>query len=410
MTPLNEKNVLITGLGGFVGAFMAKCLSHLGMDVYGLQRPHKDGGTTSNLIDTALLSRITVLKGDLNDITSLNNALSLSNPDIIFHLGAQSFVPRSFSDPLETMNTNCIGTLNLLEAVRASKADPTIIFAGSSEEYGLVFSSQSQYTRAVNAHKTIFPEPQILPEVPVAETNPLRPLSPYGISKLCGDHLMRNYWSSYGIKTVVSRAFNHEGAGRGSSFVTSVITSQIAKLKLGEANSISIGNINPFRDWSHISDIVNGYFLLAEKGRYGDVYNLGSMRVNSVLSYLLLGLAEAGYPVQRIETIDGKKSVLDPLEPVNSETFGIKFEKFHIDDLMLNGSLEFLPSDNGLNIYTDSDKIKVIFNPDRFRPVEVPIILSDISKVKNIGFKVEYSIRDIIKDQLNYYLGHQIKG
>lgn len=404
---LNGKNILITGIGGFVGSFMAKYLAHLGMNVYGLERPHKDGETTSNLIDTALLSRIKLLKGDLNDIASLRDALSISNPEIIFHLGAQTFVPKSFSDPLETMSTNCIGTLNLLEAVRASKTDTTIIFAGSSEEYGLVFSSESQYTRAVNTYKTIFPEPQSFPEVPVTETNPLRPLSPYGISKLCGDHLMRNYWSSYGIKTVVSRAFNHEGAGRGSSFVTSVITSQIAKLKLGEADSISIGNINAFRDWSHISDIVNGYLLLAEKGRYGDVYNLGSMRANSVLSYILLSLAEAGYPVQRIETIEGKKRVKDPLEPVNSETFGIKFEKSKIDDLMLNGTLEFLPSDKGLNIYTDSDKIKVIFNPDRFRPVEVPIILSDISKVKNIGFKVEYGIREIIKDQLSYYLGNQ---
>ena len=94
-------------------------------------------------------------------------------------------------------------------------------------------------------------------------------MSPYAVSKVYGDYLMRNYYHSYGLETVVSRAFNHEGAGRGLMFVTSVITNQIMKLKLGETNKITIGNINAFRDWSHVLDIINGYMLLADEGKVG---------------------------------------------------------------------------------------------------------------------------------------------
>jgi len=145
-----------------------------------------------------------------------------------------------------------------------------------------------------------------IPELPIKETNPLRPMSPYAVSKVYGDYLMRNYYHSYGLDTVVSRAFNHEGAGRGLMFVTSVITSQIMKLKLGETDKITIGNINAFRDWSHVNDINNGYLLLAEKGSAGEVYNQGSMRTNSVLSYILIGLEEAGWKIDNIKTFNGK--------------------------------------------------------------------------------------------------------
>lgn len=92
-------------------------------------------------------------------------------------------------------------------------------------------------------------------------------MSPYAVSKVYGDYLMRNYWHSYGIPTVVSRAFNHEGAGRGIMFVTSVITSQVMQLKLGETDAIRIGNVNAFRDWSHADDVIDGYMLLAERGK-----------------------------------------------------------------------------------------------------------------------------------------------
>ncbi len=210
---------------------------------------------------------------------------------------------------------------------------------------------------------TIFPAPERMPEVPIAETNPLRPMSPYAVSKVYGDYLMRNYWYSYGIRTVISRAFNHEGAGRGNMFVTSVATSQVMKLKFGESDTITIGNVNAFRDWSHVDDVIEGYLLLAEKGKYGDVYNQGSMRTNSVMSYLLMSLEEAGYPVSKIETFKGEKVVNDPNEPDRSPIFGIDFEKTKVDGMMLRGELEFAAEDGGVIAHAGEKKIKIIFNP-----------------------------------------------
>lgn len=358
----------------------------------------------NNLKRLGIAREVHLLEGDLENISSLGSALSVSRPDIVFHLGAQSFVPRSFIDPLETMSGNCGGTANLLEAIRIKDMDPVVVFAGSSEEYGLVISSKDQYKRALEKYGTVFPEPQMIPEVPISEANPLRPMSPYAVSKVYGDFLMRNYWHSYGIKTVVSRAFNHEGAGRGIMFVTSVATSQVMKLKLGETDSITIGNVNAFRDWSHVSDIADGYMLLAENGKYGEVYNQGSMRTNSVLSYLLMSLAEAGYPVSKIETLKGDKVVEDPIASDTKEIFGISFEKTKVDDMMLRGNLEFTLEDGGIVAYADSERIKIAFDPNRFRPAEVPILLSDTTKIENLGFNAKCSLKDVVNDQLNHYL------
>ncbi|MEM4280085.1 MAG: GDP-mannose 4,6-dehydratase, partial [Archaeoglobaceae archaeon] len=185
--------------------------------------------------------------------------------------------------------------------------DPVVVFAGSSEEYGLVISSEKQYQKIKAQGKNIHPEPERIPELPIKETNPLRPMSPYAVSKVYGDFLFRNYYHSYGLKTIVSRAFNHEGAGRGKMFVTANIALQVMKLRFGEVDRIRIGNVNAFRDWSHVEDIVKGYCLLALKAKYGEVYNQGSMRTNSVLSYILLALEMAGYRTERIETFKGKK-------------------------------------------------------------------------------------------------------
>jgi GDPmannose 4,6-dehydratase len=404
---LNNKSILITGISGFVGSYMAKRLLDQGAEVYGILRRRADGIMPPNLRRLGIAHEIHLLEGDLENISSIGKALSSSGADVIFHLGAQSFVPRSFVDPLETMSWNCGGTANLLEAIRIKDMDPVVIFAGSSEEYGLVISSQGQYNLALDKYGTVFPEPRKIPEVPIEETNPFRPMSPYAVSKIYGDFLMRNYWHSFGIKTVVSRAFNHEGAGRGIMFVTSVATSQVMKLKFGESETITIGNVNAFRDWSHVSDIIDGYILLAEKGRYGDVYNQGSMRTNSVMSYLLISLAKAGYPVDRIETLKGEKKVEDPIEPDKSEIFGISFEKTKIDDKMLRGEFDFVPEDKGITVHSGSRRIKVAFDPERFRLAEVPVLLSDTTKIGKLGFKVKYKLDDIIEDQLNHYMAEE---
>ncbi|MDD4651098.1 MAG: GDP-mannose 4,6-dehydratase [Methanothrix sp.] len=398
------KNILITGISGFVGSRMAKRLADNGANVYGLIRRRADGRVAHNLQRLGLKDAVRLVEGDLESISSIGSALTASDPDLIIHLAAQSFVPRSFADPNETMLCNCQGTSNLLEAIRIKDMDSVVVFAGSSEEYGLVLSSEEQYKKALEKYGSIFPAPQQMPEVPIAETNPLRPMSPYAVSKVYGDFLMRNYWYSYGVKTIVSRAFNHEGAGRGNMFVTSVATSQAMKMKLGEQDAITIGNVNAFRDWSHVDDVINGYMLLAEKGRWGDVYNQGSMRTNSVMSYLLMSLEEAGYPVSRIETLKGDKAIRDPNEPDDSKIFGLDFEKTKIDGMMLRGELEFSAQDGGVKVKAGEKEIKIIFDLERFRPAEVPILLSDTKKIGSLGFKTEHTVRDIIRDQLDHYL------
>lgn len=399
-----DKNVLITGIGGFAGSYLAKELIKRESNVYGLIRRRADGTTAKNIIDRRIGDEVNLIEGDLIDITSLTNALDNSEPDYIFHLAAQSFVERSFDNSQETQNINCIGTSNLLEAVRIKDSNTKTVFAGSSEEYGLVLSSQEQYEKAKKDYGTIFPEPEEIPEVPIKETNPLRPMSPYAVSKVYGDYLMRNYFHSYGLDTVVSRAFNHEGAGRGIMFVTSVITNQIMKLKSGESDRIVIGNLNALRDWSHVKDIVQGYLLLAEKGHAGDVYNQGSMRTNSVLSYILLGLEEAGWDVRDIKTYQGDKKIQDPNEMDNSSIYGVKFPKTKVDQLILDGQLEYTLEDKGIKVNTTQGDVTIEFNPDRFRPAEVPILFADTKKIQAIGGKIDYTLNDILKDQLNYFM------
>ncbi len=400
---LKDKNVLITGADGFVGSYLAEELLNSGSNVHGLIQRGTGNLYSKNLTDHGIENRLNLIEGDLTDITSLANALDISEPDYVFHLAAQSFVPASFKNPLTTHIINGIGTANLLDAIRVKDYNPKIVFAGSSEEYGLIITSKDQYETAKTKYKTIYPEPEEIPELPVNENNPLRPMSPYATSKVYGDFLMRNYFNSFGMETIVSRAFNHEGAGRGLMFVTSVITDQVAKLESGEINQIKIGNINAFKDWSHVKDIINGYIKLVLNGRSGDVYNQGAMRTNSVLSYILLSLNEAGFNIDMLETFNGEKKVFDPALMDSSPMFGVKFEKTQVDKIMLEEGLEYTIKDKGIYVHTNKGKIAIIFDPDRFRPAEVPIMLADTRKIQKVGAKTEHSLKDIINDQLNYY-------
>jgi len=401
---LKNKNIFITGISGFAGSHMAKHLLNDGAKVFGLVRRRADGSTPQNIKNLGIENNVHLLEGDVQDISSVASALDRSRPDVVFHLAAQSFIPSSFCSPSEVMDTNCRGTANLLEAVRSKGFDPVIVFAGSSEEYGLTFATQSQYKRALEKYGTIFPPPTAIPELPITETNPLRPMSPYAVSKVYGDFLMRNYHTCFGTKTVISRSFNNEGAGRGKMFVTSTITYQVMRYKRGEIDKIVIGNVNAFRDWSHIDDIVNGYCLLAQKGKYGDVYNQGSQRTNSILGYLLLSLEGAGFNIEKINTIKGGKTIDNPTETDTSEMFGLHFEKTKADKLLLQGKIEFQQSDAGIIVFTDKGKITVQFDAERFRPAEVPILLTRTDKIRHLGFKTNHSLKDIINDQLNYYL------
>lgn len=128
------------------------------------------------------------------------------------------------------------------------------------------------------------------------------------------------------------------------------------------------------------------------------------MRTNSVLSYILLGLKEAGWNISKIETFNGEKLIEDPTEVDDSAIFGVKFDKTIVDTKILEGELEYTLEDKGIKVYTDKGTVPIEFNPDRFRPAEVPILFADTAKIKNIGAKIDHSLNDIINDQLNYFL------
>jgi GDPmannose 4,6-dehydratase len=400
----NDTNVLITGVSGFVGSYLARDLVDKGAHVFGLIRRRADGTIPKNIAYKKIENAITFIESGLEDISGLAHAVDKAEPDYIFHLAAQSFVPRSFSHPLETAQINSIGTNNLLEAVRQKEVDPVLVFAGTSEEYGLVISSQGQYDDLMKKYGVIFPEPEQIPEVPVRETNPLRPMSPYATSKVYGDFLFRNYYYTYGLKGVVSRAFNHEGAGRGVQFVTSVVTNQVSQLKFGEIDRIVIGNVNAFRDWSHVDDIIEGYQLIARNGRHGDVYNQGSNRTTSVLSYILYSIEACGHVIREIITPKTGKCVKDPLAVDNSPIYGVQFEKTRIDQMILTSEISFGLEDGGITVKTGGPEIRIVFDPERFRPSDVPILFADITKIKNLGFQVRHHVRDIVRDQMNFYM------
>lgn len=396
--------VLITGVSGFVGSHLARYLLRRGATVYGLIRRTAHEAKPVALVELGIADQVVLLEADLLDIAGIGSVLDSSQPQVVFHLGAQSFVPRSFVNPLETGEINILGTINLLEAIRIKGVKPRVVFAGSSEEYGLVISSEMQWQRARAQLGNIFPPPFHIPELPVTELSPLRPMSPYAASKVAGDYLMRTYASSFGLDTVVSRAFNHEGAGRGRMFVTSTIVRQVMQLKVGERDSIEIGNVNAFRDWSHIDDILEGYTLLAESGERGEVYNQGSERSNSILSYLLLSLELAGYRIDAIETMRNGKRVDEPTKMDSDLTLGVRFAKTKVDRLLLEDRIIFEKEDEGIWVLTEHEKIPIQFDSNRFRPADVPILLADTAKIRNLGFSMRHSLADIIRDQLNYYL------
>lgn len=267
---------LITGITGFAGSHLAEYLlsEQPQVEVFGTYR------WRSRMENIAHLEgRITLVECDLRDTTSVAGALERARPDLIFHLAAQSFVPASWSAPGETIATNIIGQTNIFEAVRALGLDPAIQLACSSEEYGLVLPD----------------------EVPIKETNPLRPLSPYAVSKVGQDYLGYQYFMSYGIKAIRTRGFNHTGPRRGEVFVTSNFARQVARIEAGlQEPVIRVGNLDAVRDFTDVRDMVRAYWLAATKGTPGEVYNIATgegITIRAMLD-MLIGMARIEVTVE----------------------------------------------------------------------------------------------------------------
>jgi GDP-4-dehydro-6-deoxy-D-mannose reductase len=312
---------LVTGVAGFVGSNMVEFLiKQKGVEVFGVDRWYTKKDNIGHLLDKFNYSEF-----DMTDYTSVQKVLERTRPDKIFHLAAQSFVPTSWNAPAETLNTNILGELNIFEAVRNLKIDPWIQLACSSEEYGMVYPS----------------------EVPIKETNQLRPLSPYAVSKVAQDLLGYQYNQSYKLKTIRTRAFNHTGPRRGENFVTSNFAKQIAEIEKGKREPvIHVGNLEAKRDFTDVRDIVRGYWLATEKGTPGEVYNICSNKT-----------------------------------------------------ITIRGMLDVL-----LGFSTAKDKIKVKEDPARLRPSDVEILWGDNSKFsQQTGWKTEIAFEKTMEDLLNYW-------
>jgi GDP-4-dehydro-6-deoxy-D-mannose reductase len=279
--------VLITGITGFAGSHLAEYLlaEHPDVAVYGTYRWRSRMENLEELARRGVLDviegrystgadirdegkrrgRVLLLHTELTDAGAVEKLVSAVQPQRIFHLAAQSFVQSSFDEPAATININVSSQLNLLEAMRRHEGDTRMHIAGSSEEYGLVLPD----------------------EVPMKETNPLRPLSPYAVSKVAQDKLAWQYFKSYGMHLVVTRGFNHTGPRRGLIFVTSTFARQLAEIEAGMREPVLyVGDLTPKRDWTDVRDMVRAYWLALEKGEPGETYNLGSGRTWSIREML----------------------------------------------------------------------------------------------------------------------------
>ena len=279
--------VLITGITGFVGSHMADYLLKNVPDVkiFGMRRWRSRFENVSHLYQ---LDNVTFLEGDLSDRSSISKILYEVEPDVVYHFAAQSFPESSFKTPTYTLNTNVIGTTNLLEELRLAQErimlSPVIVSVSSSEVYGN-------------------PEPD---EVPIKETNPIRAANPYSISKVGHDLMSQYYYEAFGLKMIITRMFSHEGKRRGKIFALSSFAYQVVQNEKGFGDyTIKHGNLDSVRTYNHIDDAVHAYWLAVDKCDYGEVYNIGgdyTCTVGDALDML----------ISRSTVKDKLKKVLDP--------------------------------------------------------------------------------------------------
>ena len=310
---------LVTGITGFAGSHLAEYLLSRGdCEVHGTMRWRS---RTENI--TQLGSRIATHICDIRDATSTYELIRDLKPDRIYHLAAQSFVPMSWVAPAETFTTNVIGQTNIFEAIRAVGCPTRVQLACSSEEYGMVLPA----------------------EAPIKETNPLRPLSPYAVSKVAQDLMGYQYHQSYGMHIIRTRGFNHTGPRRGDVFVTSNFAKQIVDIERGrQAPVIHVGNLNAVRDFTDVRDTVVGYFLALERGKPGDVYNVATGK---------------GYKISEM--------------------------------------LDILLSFSTVKIETRPD-------PKRMRPSDVELLIGDATKLRTeTGWEPKYRFEQTMKDLLDFW-------
>lgn len=276
------KRALITGISGQDGSYLAELLLDKGYEVHGLARRMAIENPEHRLFRIRhLVGKIELHGASLENYPSLYQAISRIKPDEVYHLGAQSFVSYSFEDEFTTMGANVNGTHYMLAAVRELAPKARFYFAGSSEMFG---------------------NP---PDVPQHEDTLFRPRSPYGISKVTGYYMTRNYREAYGIFACSGILYNHESPRRGLEFVTRKITSQAAKIKLGMANELRLGNLDARRDWGHAREYVKAMWMMLQQAQPDD-YIIATGENHTVGEFAELAFSTIGLNVHDYLKIDDR--------------------------------------------------------------------------------------------------------
>lgn len=283
-----KMRALITGITGQDGSYLAEFLLSKGYEVFGIERrvAIEDQSKRNGRI-FHLLGKIKILPCDITNYSSVFSAISEIKPDEVYHLAAQSFVALSFDAEFETYDANVTGTLNILNSLRKIKPDAKFYFAGSSEMFGKVR------------------------ETPQTEKTPFHPRSPYGITKVTGFEMTRNYRESYGMFACSGILFNHESPRRGMEFVTRKITRQIARIKAGLETELRLGNLDAKRDWGFSGDYVKAMWLMLQH-EHPDDYVIATGETHSIQEFVEKAFGIVGLDWKKYVVID--KNFLRPAE------------------------------------------------------------------------------------------------
>ncbi len=302
---------LVTGIDGFVGNHLSNYLLKMGYEVYGT--------TVLKKFDK---ENVKIYHMDILDKNETESVINKIKPDQVYHLAGQSAVGMSWKEPVLTININVNGTINLLDTIKDLKLDTSILIIGSSDQYGII-------------------KPE---ECPVNEEHIQNPQSPYGISKKTQEEIAKLYSKAYNMNVIMVRPFNHIGVGQSLNFVVPDFASKIADIENGIEPVLKVGNLETYRDFTDVRDIVRGYVMLLNKGKKGEIYNIGSGR--------------------EVKVYDILKKLTDMSKVL----------------------------------------IKIEIDPDKFRPVDVPLIVCDNTKIfKDTGWKPEIDLNDTLGEILQYW-------
>lgn len=336
-----SKVALITGITGQDGAYLAELLLEKGYIVHGIKR--RASSFNTDRIDHLYRDkhesgvRLFLHYGDLTDATNLIRLVQEISPDEIYNLAAMSHVKVSFDTPEYTANTDAIGTLRLLEAIRILKLEKNVKLyqASTSELYGKVV------------------------ETPQSETTPFYPRSPYAVAKLYGFWIIKNYREAYGIFACNGILFNHESPLRGETFVTRKITRAVAKIKLGLQKKLYLGNLDAQRDWGHAKDYVYGMWLMMQQEKADD-YVLATGETHPVREFVTKAFNHVGIPIRW-------------------EGEGVTEKGFH----------------------AETNEILVEVDEKYFRPTEVDLLLGDATKARTeLRWKTTYTFDELVKEMV----------